>query len=73
MDIEESKGCLLILQVAAYEARKQEAEAQGKKLDPGSLVRPKIKFFSCLESFTQSEVINNFFSSAVNGNVTARK
>ncbi|XP_050315105.1 ubiquitin carboxyl-terminal hydrolase 5 isoform X2 [Anthonomus grandis grandis] len=62
-------------EVAAYEVRKQEAaEAQqGKKLDPDALVRPKIKFFSCLESFTQSEVINNFFSSAVNGNVVARK
>nr|XP_023023126.1 ubiquitin carboxyl-terminal hydrolase 5 isoform X2 [Leptinotarsa decemlineata] len=60
-------------EVSAYEARKAEAEAKGKKLEPDSIVRPRIKFFSCLESFTQSEVINNFFSSAVNENVTARK
>ncbi|XP_066148328.1 ubiquitin carboxyl-terminal hydrolase 5 [Euwallacea fornicatus] len=60
-------------EVAAYEALKQEAEGQGKKIDPNSIVRPKISFSSCLESFIQSEVINNFFSSAVNGNVTAKK
>lgn len=60
-------------EVAAYEARKAEAEAQGKRLEPELLVRPKIKFFSCLESFMQSEVINNFYSSAVSDNVTARK
>ncbi|KAL1516575.1 hypothetical protein ABEB36_000474 [Hypothenemus hampei] len=60
-------------EVAAYEARKLEAESHGKRLEPESLVRPKIQFFSCLETFTQSELINSFFSSAVNGNVTARK
>lgn len=60
-------------EVAAYEARKAETEAQGKRLDPESIVRPKIKFFSCLESFTETEVINNFYSSAINGNVQARK
>ncbi|CAH1179098.1 unnamed protein product [Phaedon cochleariae] len=60
-------------EVSAYEARKAEAESQGKKLEPDAIVRPKIKFFSCLESFMQSEVINNFYSSAVQENVTARK
>ncbi|KAJ8922243.1 hypothetical protein NQ315_004180 [Exocentrus adspersus] len=60
-------------EVAAYEARKAEAEAHGKRLEPDSIVRPRIRFFSCLESFTQSEVINNFYSTAVSNNVTARK
>ncbi|CAG9856066.1 unnamed protein product [Phyllotreta striolata] len=60
-------------EVFAYELKKAEAESQGKHLDPDSLVRPKIKFFSCLESFMQSEVISNFYSSAVKENVTARK
>ncbi|XP_018573287.1 ubiquitin carboxyl-terminal hydrolase 5 [Anoplophora glabripennis] len=60
-------------EVAAYEARKTEAESLGKHLAPDSVVRPRIKFFSCLESFTQSEVINNFYSTAVGNNVTARK
>ncbi|XP_019864761.2 ubiquitin carboxyl-terminal hydrolase 5 isoform X1 [Aethina tumida] len=60
-------------EVAAYEAKKAEAEVSGKRLEPESLVRPKIKFFSCLESFSESEVINNFYSSAAGQNVVARK
>lgn len=59
--------------MAAYESKKQEAERSGKPLPPNSLVRPKINFSSCLELFTQPEVINNFYSSAVNANVTATK
>lgn len=59
--------------MAAYEAKKAEAEVSGKRLEPESLVRPKIKFFSCLESFSESEVINNFYSSAAGQNVVARK
>lgn len=64
---------VVCFQVTAYEARKAEAEAQHKKLEPNALVRPKIKFFSCLESFLQNEIINNFYSTAVKGNVFARK
>ncbi|XP_044766988.1 ubiquitin carboxyl-terminal hydrolase 5 isoform X1 [Coccinella septempunctata] len=60
-------------EVASYEARKAELEAQGKHVDPNLLVRPKIKFFSCLEVFSQSEVINNFYSTAAGKVVTARK
>ncbi|KAF7269329.1 hypothetical protein GWI33_017650 [Rhynchophorus ferrugineus] len=61
-------------EVAAYELMKSQLEAEGKRVDPSvPIVRPKINFTSCLESFTQPEIINSFYSSAVNGNVTARK
>lgn len=60
-------------EVAAYEARKVEAESQGKRLEPDSLVRPRIKFFSCLETLTQTEVIEQFYSTAINDKTTARK
>lgn len=60
-------------EVAVYEAKKAEFEAQNKHMDPSLIVRPKIKFFSCLELFTQTELINNFYSTAANTNVTARK
>lgn len=60
-------------EVTAYEAKKAEAEAQGKRLDPNALVRPRIKLFSCLELFTQTETINQFFSTAINEKTTARK
>ncbi|XP_060519311.1 ubiquitin carboxyl-terminal hydrolase 5 [Cylas formicarius] len=55
-------------EVAAYEAKRTD---DGKGRDP--VVRPKINFLSCLESFTQTEIINNFYSTAVNENVPARK
>lgn len=64
---------MIVFKVNAYEVRKAEAESQGTRLEPNALVRPKISFFSCLETFTQTEVISNFYSSAVNGNTTARK
>lgn len=60
-------------EVNAYEARKAEAEAQGKKLAPEELVRPKIKLFSCLEAFTQSEIVEQFYSTALKDKTTARK
>ncbi|CAH0548002.1 unnamed protein product [Brassicogethes aeneus] len=60
-------------EVAAYEARKAEAEAGGKPLGSDSLVRPKIKFFSCIESFTDPEIISNFYSTAIEKNVSAKK
>lgn len=60
-------------QVAAYEAKKAEAEASGKKLEPATLVRPKIKLFSCLEVFSQSEIVEQFYSTALRSKTTARK
>lgn len=60
-------------EVTAYEARKAEAEAQGKRLAPEELVRPKIKLFSCLEAFTQSEIVEQFYSTALKDKTTARK
>ncbi|KAK9892573.1 hypothetical protein WA026_020954 [Henosepilachna vigintioctopunctata] len=60
-------------EVATYEAKKTELESQGKHIDLNQLVRPKIKFFSCLEAFLQSELISNFYSTAAGKMVTARK
>ncbi|KAF5272753.1 hypothetical protein FQA39_LY07780 [Lamprigera yunnana] len=60
-------------EVSAYEARKAEMEACGKKMDLNSIVRPKIKLFSCLEVFAQSEIVEQFYSTALNTKTTARK
>lgn len=59
--------------MSAYETKKAEAESQGKRLDPNLLVRPKLKLFSCLEVFTQSEIVEQFYSTALNAKTTARK
>ncbi|CAH4028278.1 unnamed protein product [Pieris brassicae] len=60
-------------QVREYEARRMEAEASGQRLDPSQTVRPNIPFKACLDSFMREESIDQFFSSAVNKKVTAKK
>ncbi|XP_034242977.1 ubiquitin carboxyl-terminal hydrolase 5 [Thrips palmi] len=60
-------------EVAAYEKSKKDAEEKGVKLDNVPIVRPRIKLSSCLDSFTQSESINGFFSTACQAKVTANK
>ncbi|XP_045448082.1 ubiquitin carboxyl-terminal hydrolase 5 [Melitaea cinxia] len=60
-------------QLRAYEQRRAAAEASGQRLDPSQIVRPHIPFQACLDSFMKEEVIEQFFSSAVNKKVTARK
>lgn len=60
-------------QLREYEEKRRQAEATGQRLDPSQLVRPHIPFQACLESFMKEETVEQFFSSAVNKKVTARK
>lgn len=60
-------------EVQAYEMKKAEAESEGRKLPPEMLVRPKIKLFSCLEAFIQPEIVEQFYSTAINDKTSARK
>jgi len=60
-------------EVAAYEAQKKEAETKGQKLDSNILVRPRIKLSSCLENFNRSEIVEQFYSSALNEKTMAYK
>ncbi|XP_067009453.2 ubiquitin carboxyl-terminal hydrolase 5 [Anabrus simplex] len=60
-------------EVLAFEARRAEAESRGQRWDPSELVRPRIKLSSCLEAFSQPEIITGFYSTAVNQKTTARK
>ncbi|CAL1686614.1 unnamed protein product [Lasius platythorax] len=60
-------------EVTAYETQKKEAEAKGQKLDSNTLVRPRIKLSSCLESFGRSEIVEQFYSSALNEKTAAHK
>ncbi|XP_049873655.1 ubiquitin carboxyl-terminal hydrolase 5 [Pectinophora gossypiella] len=59
--------------LADYERRRAAADASGQRLDPSSTVRPLIPFKACLDSFMKEEVVEQFFSSAVNKKVTAHK
>lgn len=60
-------------EVRAYEARREEAERAGLKLEPNDLVRPKIPLAACLENFAAVETVEQFFSSAVNALTFAKK
>ncbi|XP_053985117.1 ubiquitin carboxyl-terminal hydrolase 5 [Hylaeus anthracinus] len=60
-------------EVAAYEALKKETEAKGQTLDSNALVRPRIKLSSCLQTFIRSEIVEQFYSSALNEKTTAQK
>jgi len=41
--------------------------------DPSVVVRPRIKLLSCLEAFAQAEIVEQFYSSALNEKTTAEK
>lgn len=60
-------------EVAAFEAKKKEFEAKGQKMDSNSIVRPRIKLSSCLEMFNQPEIVEQFYSTALNEKTNARK
>ena len=41
--------------------------------DPKHLVRPRISLADCLEAWSQTELIDGFYSTAVNATCTAKK
>ncbi|XP_050419844.1 ubiquitin carboxyl-terminal hydrolase 5 isoform X2 [Adelges cooleyi] len=61
--------------VLEYEKRLIENEGLGEtgKKNVNEIVRPRIKVSSCLEAFSQSEVIEQFFNAALNQRTTAQK
>lgn len=60
-------------EVRAYEAKKADAESRGQKVDPNSHVRPRITLQSCLDRFGQTELVEQFYSTAIDGQTTAKK
>lgn len=60
-------------QVKEYQARKASLEAEGKKLEPGDIVRPEINLVDCLNLFIQDENITDFYSSATKSKGVAIK
>lgn len=60
-------------EVTDYLARKAEVEAKGERLPGDDLVRAKIPGASLLEAFLQEEMVEDFYSSAINSKTTAKK
>lgn len=60
-------------EVRAYDLKVAEAESRGQKIDPNLHVRPRISLQSCLDRFGQTELIEQFYSTAINGETNAKK
>lgn len=59
--------------VDAYEKKKEELQQKGERIDPDSMVRSKIELSACLEAFSSTELVTDFYSTAVNRKVTVQK
>lgn len=59
--------------VAEYNVRKTTAEAEGRKLSPGDIVRPEISLIDCLKLFSERETIDDFYSTALKAKGIAYK
>ncbi|XP_058466029.1 ubiquitin carboxyl-terminal hydrolase 5 [Malaya genurostris] len=62
-----------IADVKKYEDDLALAEKEGRRLDPDALVRPKIPLSACLDAFAQPEIVEQFYSTAINAKTTAKK
>lgn len=60
-------------EVAAYEAKKEDLESKGQKIDPKELVRPRIPLHECINAFSSAEIVDDFYSSAVQAKTQAHK
>lgn len=60
-------------EVAASELKQKEAEAKKERLDPSLVVRPRVAMSACLEAFAAPEVIEDFYSTALQAKSVAQK
>lgn len=60
-------------EVAAYEEKKKKIESEGKQIDPNEVVRPKVALSDCFSAFIAPEIIEDFFSTAIQGKTLAKK
>lgn len=60
-------------EVREYQEREQAARASGQRLLDRDIVRHKVPLQACLERFFGAELIEQFYSTAINGKTTAKK
>nr|CAG4643726.1 EOG090X0181 [Lepidurus arcticus] len=60
-------------EVKAFEVKKAEIEQQGDKLKPEDIVRPRIPLQACLEALAETELLQQFYSTAIKAKTTALK
>lgn len=62
-----------IAEVEEYENRVLEAKKRGEPVNPDDKVRPKILLSKCIEKFLQHEVVEQFYSTAIEAKTNALK
>jgi len=60
-------------EVAAYEAKKAEAEAKGERLSGDEKVRPRVPAEAVLEAFAAEADVQDFYSSAIEAKTVGKK
>lgn len=60
-------------EVRKYEEERSLAEKEGRRLPDDALVRPKISLRACLDRFAEAEMVEQFYSTALNDKTTASK
>ncbi|XP_074586627.1 ubiquitin carboxyl-terminal hydrolase 14-like isoform X2 [Curcuma longa] len=60
-------------QLEAFNKTKAEKNAEGADVASGEIVRPRVPLESCLASFSSTEEIHDFYSSALDAKTTANK
>lgn len=60
-------------EVRKYEEERSQAEKEGRRLPEDALVRPKIPLRACLERFGEAEMVEQFYSTALNEKTVASK
>ncbi|XP_042424766.1 ubiquitin carboxyl-terminal hydrolase 14-like isoform X1 [Zingiber officinale] len=60
-------------QLEGFNKTKAEKNAEGADITSGEIVRPRVPLESCLASFSSTEEIHDFYSSALDAKTTANK
>lgn len=60
-------------QLEAFKKLKSQAELEGKDIDAGEVVRPRVPLEACLASFSAPEEVMDFYSTALKAKTTATK
>ncbi|XP_064642772.1 ubiquitin carboxyl-terminal hydrolase 5-like [Lineus longissimus] len=60
-------------EVAKYEAKKKLLQESGHAVDPKEIVRPKISLKNCIDAFLADEVVDDFYSTALESRSVASK
>ncbi|GBN87747.1 Ubiquitin carboxyl-terminal hydrolase 5, partial [Araneus ventricosus] len=57
----------------AFEIKKAEVLARGDRLKPDEIVKPRIPLQACIDCFSSLELVDDFYSTAINAKSTAYK